>query len=83
MKGNQSILLGQNLLNVVHIDWQSISINTQMDLNKIFEEYKEVFSSNLGVLKREKIKIDVPKNVNPKYFKGPFSSLCIKRYHRM
>ena len=83
MKVNQSILLGQNLLNVLHIDWQSIFINAQMGLNKIFEEYKEVFSPNLGVLKREKIKIDVPKNVNPKYFKGPFSSLCIKRYHRM
>ena len=38
-----------------------------MDLNKILEEYKEVFSPNLGVLKRAKIKIVVPENAKPKY----------------
>ena len=83
IKGNQPNFLGRDLLNVVHIDWQSIFTNSfvnyvedkHMDLNKILEEYREGFSLNLGVSKGVKIKIDVPEDVKPKYFK-PRSVPC-------
>ena len=47
-KGNQSNLLGRNLLNVLLIDWHSIFTNSfvsyaedkHMDLNKILEELR-------------------------------------------
>ena len=77
------MLFGRNWLRELRIDWKGIlptvlQVNEEADtaenvpgkLQELLEEYKEVFSDQLGTMKDVEVHLDLKEGVKPKYFRA-------------
>ena len=63
-------LLGRDWLGNLRLDWFNIfSVSERYAVTELKETYAEVFKPELGELKGIKVKLDIDKNVSPKFYK--------------
>lgn len=76
IKGERASLLGRNWLREIKIDRETIMdqgnsanvhsvINTQVEVEKILQQYETVFNSDLGCLKNFEVSLKVTKDPVP------------------
>ncbi|KAK9739221.1 hypothetical protein QE152_g9202 [Popillia japonica] len=74
-------LMGRDLIDKFNICWPQgknnfsleisdiLTQNVQNKLHKLLKNYSELFKDNIGLLRYEKIKLSIPDNTKPKFFK--------------
>ena len=70
VSGSGPTLLGRNWLSKIRLDWASINIVEEKNLDKVLKKYAEVFKPELGTLKGYEAKIYVDSDAQPRYCKA-------------
>ena len=70
VKGSGPNLLGRDWLSTIRLDWSKInSVRSNLSLESLLQRYPTVFSPKLGRLRNIKVKIFVPADVKPRFFR--------------
>ena len=70
VKQNLDTIFGREWLYEINLDWntiKSIRTSTSIDLNKLFDEYKELFDDQLGEINNYEVKLELKPDVTPKF----------------
>ena len=79
-------LFGRDWLHQIHLDWKQICAiskekppqETQRKLDKLLDEYSEVFQNKIGTLKSPKAKLTLKENIQPKFYKARLVPYAMK-----
>ena len=69
VKGRGTPLLGRDLLTHIKLNWCCVN-KVENSLNKLLEQYSELFSSKLGKMKNFQAKLNVKQGATPKFCKA-------------
>ena len=69
VKGRGTPLLGRDLLTHIKLNWCCVK-KVENSLNKLLEQYSELFSSKLGKMKNFQAKLNVKQGATPKFCKA-------------
>ena len=69
VEGSGPTLLGRNWLHHIRLDWRSIkTVSSQQEsLNEMLQRYAEIFTDELGTIKKHTVKLVVAPDANPKF----------------
>ncbi|XP_043192222.1 uncharacterized protein K02A2.6-like isoform X1 [Amphibalanus amphitrite] len=70
VQGNRTSLLGRDWLKAVKLDWKEVCAVENVSVAALRRKYAEVFEPGLGELKDVKLRLNIDRSVQPKFFRA-------------
>ena len=70
IQGTRTNLLGRDWLKLIKLDWTEVCAVDSVSLENLKKKYSHVFEPGLGELKNVKLRLDIDRTVQPKFFRA-------------